>query len=622
MRLRITRRRPVAVVAVLTLLFVLLAAVQARADGEEDPTFGTAGTSFLSLDDVADVQSNSAMDIAPDGTRVTAIGVDLSEEIRGEGDEAIRLARLDDAGNPTGFGTNTEPIFDIDEIFDLRVLSDGTIVVVGEADDEDSPAPTRGAFLDGFNVMIFDADGELTDQRDYVAPDCMPDASPTTAQIGSDGTVYALWGDEEDSCEEQASGRGAEPEPTGGKVVEAFDQGLRQGVTLPDIMAEGTDVALGPEGDVFVLGQGTGGGGGGGGARGPAFEFSVVFRLASFLDLDEDYGNNPKVPGAFLSGAPVDLDVDQDGRALVWTDDVLPERGQQSADEGIWFIWRLDPEGGIDPEFDDDGVAIIEDERLGFPRCDCTESGKNSWLRHQSDGKVVALGLGPQEIFRGFPAGRRRTIIRLTEGGALDPSWNGDGVKELILPGDADEFPEWEEMHEPVRQADGKWLVPFFAEVETFDRVPQPPFFWSFGAVRLGLSPAAAETVVTPPPAAAGVAPTTVTVPSRQAPARTCRSRRQFRIRLRTGRRKAERSPIVSALVRVNGRKVTVTRRARRTSAVNLTNLPKGRFTVTIRLRLKDGGIVRETRRYRTCARKIERELGPLRTRPPRSKRR
>jgi hypothetical protein len=103
--------------------------------------------------------------------------------------------------------------------------------------------------------------------------------------------------------------------------------------------------------------------------------------------------------------------------------------------------------------------------------------------------------------------------------------------------------------------------------------------------------------------------------------ARECRSRRRFRIRLRTGRRKAERSAIVSALVRVNGRRVSVSREARRRSLVNLTNLPRGRFTVTIRLRLEDGGIVRETRRYRTCTKKIERELGPLRTRPPRKRR-
>jgi hypothetical protein len=74
----------------------------------------------------------------------------------------------------------------------------------------------------------------------------------------------------------------------------------------------------------------------------------------------------------------------------------------------------------------------------------------------------------------------------------------------------------------------------------------------------------------------------------------------------------------VSATVRVNGKKVRVTRTARRTARVNLSSMPKGRFTVTISLRLKDGGTVRETRRYRTCAPKVERELGPLRTRKPR----
>ena len=46
-----------------------------------------------------------------------------------------------------------------------------------------------------------------------------------------------------------------------------------------------------------------------------------------------------------------------------------------------------------------------------------------------------------------------------------------------------------------------------------------------------------------------------------------------------------------------------------------------GRFAVKIRLRLKDGGVVRETRRYRTCTKKVRRQLKPLRTRAPKSKR-
>jgi hypothetical protein len=62
--------------------------------------------------------------------------------------------------------------------------------------------------------------------------------------------------------------------------------------------------------------------------------------------------------------------------------------------------------------------------------------------------------------------------------------------------------------------------------------------------------------------------------------------------------------------------------RARRNGAtVNLRNLPRGRYRVVISLRLKDGGRVRDVRRYRTCTRKIERELAPLRTRKPRKKR-
>jgi hypothetical protein len=42
---------------------------------------------------------------------------------------------------------------------------------------------------------------------------------------------------------------------------------------------------------------------------------------------------------------------------------------------------------------------------------------------------------------------------------------------------------------------------------------------------------------------------------------------------------------------------------------------------VVISLRLADGGRVRDVRRYRTCTRKIERELAPLRTKKPRKRR-
>ena len=79
--------------------------------------------------------------------------------------------------------------------------------------------------------------------------------------------------------------------------------------------------------------------------------------------------------------------------------------------------------------------------------------------------------------------------------------------------------------------------------------------------------------------------------------------------------------PAIGALARscrrgvtVNGKNVQAVRNG---ATVNLRNLPKSRYTVVISLRLADGGRVRDVRRYRTCARKIERELAPLRTRPP-----
>ena len=177
--------------------------------------------------------------------------------------------------------------------------------------------------------------------------------------------------------------------------------------------------------------------------------------------------------------------------------------------------------------------------------------------------------------------------------------------------------------------ADGQILAPFtwleFTLVRSF--TVDPPEGYSFGLARFvnpSLTPVVEEEkeevvvkkdeLVTP---AATVTPATTSpaaVPG-AAPvvARRCLSRRSLTLRLRTGRRRSEQSAIVSATVTVNGKRVTPRRRG---ATVNLRNLPKGRYSVVIRLRLADGGRVRDVRRYRTCAQKIERELAPLRTRP------
>ncbi|MBJ7329555.1 MAG: hypothetical protein JHC95_06635 [Solirubrobacteraceae bacterium] len=104
-------------------------------------------------------------------------------------------------------------------------------------------------------------------------------------------------------------------------------------------------------------------------------------------------------------------------------------------------------------------------------------------------------------------------------------------------------------------------------------------------------SPAPAPVVSLPPlPKASSV----IVLPS----AKTCVSRRKFRIRLRQPRGLR----IASAVVKVNGKRVKTVRGKRVTAPVNLTGLPKGRFTVRIEIRTADGRKVVGSRTYRTCA--------------------
>jgi hypothetical protein len=90
-----------------------------------------------------------------------------------------------------------------------------------------------------------------------------------------------------------------------------------------------------------------------------------------------------------------------------------------------------------------------------------------------------------------------------------------------------------------------------------------------------------------PAPAAGGVLGTQ---------ARSCTSRRSFRIKLRNRGQK-----VVKATVIVNGKRVKVLRGKRLTSRVDLRGLPKGRFSVRIKLRLANGKTLSGVRRYYTC---------------------
>ena len=83
-------------------------------------------------------------------------------------------------------------------------------------------------------------------------------------------------------------------------------------------------------------------------------------------------------------------------------------------------------------------------------------------------------------------------------------------------------------------------------------------------------------------------------------PAGRCISRRNFPIRLRNPA--GSLNQIVAASVRLNGNAIPVRKRAGRWRAqIDLRGLPKGRYTVKIRVVLNDTRVVKGKRRYRTC---------------------
>ncbi|WP_156028329.1 hypothetical protein [Candidatus Solirubrobacter pratensis] len=79
---------------------------------------------------------------------------------------------------------------------------------------------------------------------------------------------------------------------------------------------------------------------------------------------------------------------------------------------------------------------------------------------------------------------------------------------------------------------------------------------------------------------------------------RRCLSRRNFRIRIRN----IHGVTVAAAAVFVNGRRVRLIRGRRLRAPVDLRGLPKGRYTVRIRVFTTDGRTLTGQRKYRTCS--------------------
>ena len=614
-------KRTIAVAS--ALLCLAVAAGPAWADGEDDPTFGDRGTSWVGLGEdtspLFDERRGNGLpprsDQAPDGSIITAMPIELDDEStnsRGGGDVVIRVTRMDGAGKLSGL--DGDGIVDVDveqlnDMLDVKVLADGRIVVVADAYVGHLEGRSSSRVL---AIHTLDASGAENDPpQEFLPPDGCENANaePAAADVAADGRVFVAW-----DCK-------------GGVIVTRYigDQEIAEELDYSQATA-----LVFVDGHVYLLAE-----------TGMSQErlnlaASVVGKLDGDLVFDDAYGSDGF--GSLLPGYPIDLTVGPGSEVTAWTTDGPPTQGAQDPLRGsgeqppeTWHFYNLDMAGEPDESWDEDGHAAIQHEDIG-PLSICRRRGGGvgceselPQLAAQPDGKIVAVGYPPledgeQTPYRGFDDGvdreyRDRTIIRLTTAGKLDPTWDDDGVRSFPLAQPDEGMALYLALGPPVFQSDGKLLIPSGAVAGVLNRVPEPPTGMALGVSRIGLTPPA------PPPATPGAAGQTAAAGSTAAvvaASRSCVSRRVFRVRLRTGRSRAERSAIRSARVTVNGKSVPVTAAQRRTAQVNLTGLPRGRFTVVISLTLADGGKVRDVRRYRTCAPKQERELPGLRTRKPR----
>lgn len=656
---------------------LLVAAALALADGEDDVSFGTGGTAFsILVDGPDDVLPTGApyADQAPDGSVFEATLLRRYDLYRGKAPSrgfTLAVARRTATGGPATFGTagNGIATHDFDaqyaRLLDVRVLADGSVVAAIATVDDTGPgtgtgttgttgttttetetAPTattdttttatattvteevpgrRGSPVQqgGVVLVTFSPDGTSA------VPDVHPSACLLTlaAEIAADGQAFTLATD----C------------PGPDRLAHTADDSAS--TPLPEDR-DAVDLTLGPDDAPYVLAD-----------RAPllsrgatSYIDSVVLKYTAALAPAPGYQGGANR----FDGAGVDVSVDGQGRAVVWHVPVIATRGGSA---GRWTLGRLNADGTADTAFGTDGVAALEGEDFGPVQLPDTDGGcqdgivdtcRTNQVKAEPDGKVLvsgppSSGMRPE---RGSSFGQGGwTLARLTADGELDPTWDddgvtatppdGDGVKRVVFEENAPGSAALLNVGTPELQDDLKVLLPFTAttaRARAADRIAKVDAPFAVGVERINATPppdvpptdtgTGTTTTQGPPPVPAPVQTlipqASQTPPRTTAPSRSCRSRRTFKIRLRTGRRKGERSPIVAADVRVNGRKVAVSREARRRSTVDLKNLPQGRFEVQIRLRLADGGIVRETRRYRTCAKKVQRELGPLRTTPPR----
>jgi hypothetical protein len=547
----------------IALSFVLAASAAAAGPADAatplDTTFGDGGFAFSVFDEDTAVASSRTI-AGRNGELVTAAltsrsgGRDERAMRAGEPDQGLTVTRRSAAGAvlSTAFFERINGRIP-GTIFDMRLLEDGSVVVVG-----------RGAFNDGFDYphawfARVDAAGAAvddgsTESRDSTAcgeipgEGWRPSGDVVDGGVLPSGEVVYAW-----RC--LAGGGLLEVASTGAAEVRGTPQPrLDWTVDMLDVDAEGRVVYHAEGGVGRLLRSGKGFVADGSFADGELMPSPIY---AEFLETDA--ASRPVLAG---SGAP------------------------RRADAQALEFARLEADGSdADASFGEGGVVEYRDERARRLESLSTDAANRVLFTTLINGSQKDRGLG-----------------RLLEDGTPDAAFGDGGLQVLdqdrMIIGTAPLLGAGDAVYATLNF--GRW------DESARTTVPAPAGVAAVGIARFAAPPKPVveqprdEQQQQPQPQPqpqpqTQVATSTTAASTAPRTARMCLSRRSFTIRLRP-------RTLKTATVKVAGKKVETTRRnGRLTAKVDLRKFKQASFQVVVTGRTAKGRSIRETRTYRTC---------------------
>lgn len=320
---------------VLALCLLAPSAPARAAEGDLDPTFGSGGVTFTDFFELADAGTD--MVLLPDGRIVeVGLGFDLATHF----DFAVARYSADGQTDPAQPGGD-RVLIDFadagesrtDEAWGVARQADGKLVVAGltaygtNSDFAlvrlDGDLRLDPGFGDGGRVRTdfggFDRAEAVAIQPDrkilVVGSSSRPDNTYAIAlaRYNPDGTLDAGFG-------------------TGGRLV----------TTLGRTKATANDVALQPDGKILIVGHAL-----------PRGQELAVARLHPDGRLDASFGTGGVALLATLPGLGEAVTLTPDGRIVVAG---MVSRGGK----GDFAVWRLLPDGALDPAFGDHGRVVTD----------------------------------------------------------------------------------------------------------------------------------------------------------------------------------------------------------------------------------------------------------------------